>query len=189
LWVCVGCGNFLHCPQIVAKLIMKMKELPPIEVLRERLDYNHETGEFKWKVATSNRIKVGSSAGLPGQNGYGRLRIDGQGYQAHRIAWKLYYGEDPTEGYEIDHKNGNRGDNRIDNLRLVLRPENNYNVPLRVNNTSGFRGVSFDKVINKWRAYVMSNHVKINLGCHTSKEDAIAARLNYERENNIFVRG
>lgn len=119
--------------------------------------------------------------------GYGRIRVDGHSYLSHRLAWKMFYGEDPQQGYDIDHINGNRCDNRITNLRLATRNENALNVPLRRNNTSEFRGVSFNKQTQKWEAYFTANGVKIHLGRHISKEDAINARLDAEVNHDIYV--
>jgi hypothetical protein len=100
----------------------------------------------------------------------------------------MVYGEDPPQGYDIDHKNGDTLDNRIMNLRLATRSENTFNVPLRRTNTSGFRGVSFDTNRQKWEAYIMINRVKKNLGLYDSREEAISARVTAEMNAEIYIR-
>ena len=60
----VGCGNFLHRPQIVAKLIMKAKELPPVELLREWLDYDPDTGLVTWKKSKKGIYIVDKEIGI-----------------------------------------------------------------------------------------------------------------------------
>lgn len=166
---------------------MKAKELPPVEVLREHFTYNPETGELRWKVKGKKR-RLHTEAGSCNSNDYRRLYVCGDFFQAHRICWALYYGEDPAPNI-IDHKNGVRNDNRISNLRIATESENNINRPLQRNSTTGYRGVAYHKQSRKWQAYINIEGKRHFLGLYISIEGAIAARLNYERENNIFVRG
>jgi hypothetical protein len=86
------------------------------EQSREQLDYNPETGEFRWKVPR-NGVIVGAKAGTDCHDGYISIRIFGKRYMAHRLAWLHHYGEWPIGG--LDHINGQRWDNRIVNLRLA----------------------------------------------------------------------
>jgi hypothetical protein len=94
--------------------------LPPLEVLQEKFDYNPETGTLSRK--SNNTI-----AGYPTQRGWLRVKVGDTHYRVHRIAWKMFYGEDPPAKLEIDHINRNRADNRISNLRVVTRSENALN--------------------------------------------------------------
>ncbi len=103
--------------------IMKIKELPPIEVLRELLEYDSETGIITWKVTRSRLAKAGTEAGYVNKNtGYRVIQVCRKNYATSRIAWALHYNEDPYP-YEIDHINRNRVDNTIGNLRLANRSE------------------------------------------------------------------
>lgn len=83
---------------------------------------------------------------------------------------------------EIDHINGDGLDNRAVNLRLVSKRENNKNKRLQENNTSGFNGVSFDKKVGKWHAYVKINRKRRTLGYFSLKSDAIKAREDANRK-------
>ena len=88
------------------------------EELKELLDYNPETGLFTWNVY--NNIKNKTTAGTF-NDGYIQIKIKQKIYQAHRLAWLYVYGEWPKG--QIDHINGIRDDNRIENLRDVTNRE------------------------------------------------------------------
>ena len=68
------------------------------------------------------------------------------------------------KGYEIDHKDGKRNNNQKSNLRICTRSQNQFNVRLQRNNTSGFKGVSYRKSIGKYRARIMKNFKMYELG-------------------------
>lgn len=93
--------------------------------ISEVLDYDKETGLFAWKKKMNRRIQVGSSAGTTDQKGRITICIDGQKYLAHRLAWVYCYGATPDG--QIDHFNGNPGDNRLSNLRTVTPLGNSQN--------------------------------------------------------------
>ena len=95
-----------------------------------------------------------------------------------------------------DHKTRNRLDCRKNNLHIVSRQENSINKGIQSNNTSGYVGVSWNKKINKYRAYIKINYEQIHLGYYENFEDAIEARrqgeLKYfgeivERKNDIYT--
>ena len=164
---------------------MKSIELPPVEVLREHFTYNPESGEIRWRKPLANCVKEGDIAGGVNNEGYINIKLHCVSYKAHRIAWALHYGEEPN--LYIDHKNGDRSDNRIANLRLVTKGENNYNSKLHKHNVAGHRGVNYHKGNKKWRARIKLNGKDFTIGYFDCKEDAIAARLKVEADNNIFV--
>jgi hypothetical protein len=163
-----------------------MKPLPDINLLRELLSYNPESGELRWKVKRGRTTGVNSIAGSVDRKGYLAVKVSGETYRAHRICWALYYGEDPE--LNIDHINGQRSDNHIANLRLATISENNYNIGMKSNNTSGHRGVSYRNDTKKWRAYITIDGQKKWLGVYDCVEEAIDARLKAEADNNIYVR-
>lgn len=115
---------------------MRTIELPPLEVLLDRFEYNPETGELLHKNPKVRWIKPGTPAGYDNGRGWLRVKIDDRHYKVARIVWKMYYGEDPPEGMHIDHVNRDRSDNRIENLRAVTNSENVRN-SIRVLNAKG----------------------------------------------------
>lgn len=80
-----------------------------------------------------------------------------------------------SEGMEVDHKDGNGLNNQKSNIRLATRSQNRMNRPKQSRNTSGFKGVSWDKTHKIWMAYITLNNVQKNLGYFKSKEDAYKA--------------
>lgn len=87
-----------------------------------------------------------------------------------------------SDGFEVDHKNRKKYDNRRCNLRQATRAENNINHGLNKANTSGYVGVSYMKQRNKYRAYITVNGKQISLGLHDSPEEAYQVRLEAERK-------
>lgn len=77
------------------------------------------------------------------KDGYLILKIKGKQFKAHRVAWFLNYGYFPKE--EIDHINRDRTDNRIENLRVCSRLENNRNQIKKINKDTGCVGIYLDK--------------------------------------------
>lgn len=142
--------------------------------LRAALDFNPETGAFTRKVSGFNpRVQAGTRAGGLARDGYRYVRVDTTRYLEHRLAWFYVYGHWPSE---IDHANGVKDDNRIANLRVATRTQNNANKALQRNNASGFKGVHFDKANQKWMAYLQVSGKFKNLGRFDSIEAAVEAR-------------
>ena len=97
----------------------------------------------------------------------------GKAIDAHRVAWAIYYGEWPTA--HVDHANGNKADNRIGNLRLATRSQNNQNVRSAKNASSNFKGVTWDASRNKWIAGIKKDYKRHNLGRFDTAEAAARA--------------
>lgn len=152
--------------------------------LKSLLTYDADTGEFCWAVSTSNRTPVGSVANCRDKNGYVVIRVDKKLYKAHRLAWLYEYGVWPTKN--IDHINQTPGDNRIANLREADQHENNQNRRVQRNSQSGVTGVSWNKTHNLWQARIYTREGCRSLGWHKSKDAAILARQNAEREIYSF---
>ena len=74
-------------------------------------------------------------------DGYVQVSVLGVQVLLHRLVWEQANGTIP-DGYVIDHINRNKQDNRLANLRLATRAENNCNSGLRSDNTSGVKGLS-----------------------------------------------
>ena len=83
--------------------------------MKDLLNYDPDTGDFTWKVSTSNRVRVGQVAGTLRHDGYIRIKVNGKLYLAHRLAWFFVYGVWPVEF--LDHIDQDKSNNRINNLR------------------------------------------------------------------------
>lgn len=92
------------------------------EELKEYLHYDPLTGDFNWTIGKRG-LKVNSKAGSMNDQGYVIIRINNIRYRAHRLAWLYVYGHFPIN--EIDHINGVRSDNRIENLRDAIAARKN----------------------------------------------------------------
>ncbi len=99
---------------------------PTQEYLRERFTYDEEAGVLIWRTHLRTARYVGTVAGRIGNRGYRQINLNKKAYQAHRLIWVYLNGEIP-KGLEIDHIDGDKTNNRIDNLRLATRTQNRWN--------------------------------------------------------------
>ena len=173
---------------------MASKALPSPEVLRQLLRYEPDTGKLFWKErgpewfsdgkilarvrsAQWNTKYAGREALTGRHNGYcaGVIRQFGWKLYAHRVVWAIYYGTWPEN--QIDHVNGVRSDNRIENLRDASSSENSRNMARGARNKSGVVGVSKCGDTGKWVAsiYIGGGKTK-RIGKFLSIEDAASAR-------------
>lgn len=141
--------------------------------VQDRFDYHATTGLFYWKSSPRGGW-AGKQAGTVINNGYVVIEVDGRPVLAHRLAWFYSYGVWPRG--EVDHENRVRADNRIDNLRDVDKAGNQANASTRSDNTSGVRGVSWNKRQQKWVARHQVNGERRCLGHFETLELAAAAR-------------
>lgn len=151
------------------------------EKARELFRIDAETGKIYWAVAHGrwNERPAGALAGCL-RKGYRYIGVEGRNYFGHQIAWLITHGEWPP--MTLDHINGNRDDNRPQNLRLATAAENNQNQHgLPAHNTSGERGVSWDASREKWTAHISVDGRAKNLGRFESKDLASAAYLEAKR--------
>lgn len=159
-----------------------MSELLTQEALKQLLSYNRETGVFTWIGSKNTRVKNGSVAGSTDSSGHIQIKVNKKGYAAHRLAWLYECGSFPL--MQIDHINGNRTDNRIDNLRDVSASVNSQNkrIATSQNKTSGLLGVHWSKAANKWVAAIKLQNKTKYLGVFVSKEDAHQVYINAKRK-------
>jgi hypothetical protein len=129
----------------------------------------YKDGGLYWKI-NKRKVVNGSKAGFYCTvSGYVYIGIDKELYREHRLIWKMFKGEDPAT---LDHINRKRNDNRIENLRVVSDSENSYNSAKRKDNTSGVKGVSWNKLKNKWRVYINVSKKRLELGHYDDFEYA-----------------
>ena len=138
------------------------------------VNYDGATGVFIWlkregsdpKTRQFNTRFSGKECGCDNGKGYSsiKIRIDGELFTlaAHTLVWLIAYGEMPV--YDIDHIDGNRSNNKIDNLRAVTKALNCRNAKMLKSNTSGVTGVTLDKSTGKWRARTKVDKVMHSLG-------------------------
>lgn len=141
--------------------------------LRRLFNYSPSTGLVTRRVRTANRHVVGEIVGTPGGRGYLQVTVYSRKYPLHCLIWCWLYGTWPTT--DIDHKNRDRADNRKVNLRLTTRSENNHNSGLSRRNTSGHKGVCWDKARQQWIAHITTDGKQIFLGRFTDPELAGAS--------------
>lgn len=138
--------------------------------LKALLHYDPDNGLFTWKVSRQGTARAGRMAGNLRSDGYLMIQISGKNYRAHRLAFLFMTGEFPTD--MCDHINGIRDDNRWVNLRQATRAENNRNRAISLANTSGIKGVCWDKLAGKWQAQICTNSKNEHLGYFTTLADA-----------------
>ena len=139
-----------------------------------RIDYNDYS--LYWMDrddichAANSRLRHKKAFTSENKNGYRHGRINQRTYLAHRVIWAIHYGEWPNG--EIDHINGCKTDNRIENLRIASPSENRCNRGKQGNNTSGYKWVYFNKRLSHWYAEIRKDGKKVYLGSCKNPEDA-----------------
>lgn len=136
---------------------------------RELFTYNPATGDLTRRISVRG-YRAGGIAGTAKVNGYRGVIADGRGYLVHRLAWLMETGEWPAN--DIDHINGDRADNRWENLREATRSQNNGNMRLRKDNSSGFKGVCFHPQSGKWRAVIWAKGRRHHIGLFATPKAA-----------------
>lgn len=143
------------------------------------LNYDHETGVLSWKKKPCRQVRLTDPVGSKMQRGYIQVSLFGKKYLAHRIAWLLYYGAWPEN--LIDHINGDRGDNRIANLRDVTQDVNMQNLRgPNILNKVGLLGVRTKR--KKFSAQIRLNNTSVHIGVFETAEEAHEAYIAAKRE-------
>lgn len=139
------------------------------ERLKELFSYDKDTGIFTFLAGTTHS-KPGKIAGCSTPRGYRYISADNKLYLSHRLAYLYMKGAMPSN--LIDHINGVKDDNRWVNLRPCTHLGNNQNAGIPKRNSSGFKGVYFNKEVKKWHAQISVNRKRISLGFFEVVEDA-----------------
>ena len=152
------------------------------EELKELVSYNPETGELTGLQDLNKRVRKDELIRpYINPDGYYEVRLRGlKKYRVHKLIWLYCHGilPDYSKGELIDHIDRDRTNNKIENLRLVDHKGNSKNIGLSKRNTSGIKGVSWNRQCNKWEARISNRRIAF----FSNMEDAVAARLAKEKE-------
>lgn len=148
------------------------------ELIKEFLVYIPEDGSIRWKVKYGKML-ANSVAGSKAQDGYIRIGFKGKKYLAHRLSWFLHYNEWPSD--LVDHIDGNKSNNRIENLRIATKSLNGYN-RTEQHGVGKYRN-------NTWRAYLNHAGKQYHIGYFKSESEALKAHKKFKEQfisiNNI----
>lgn len=169
-------------------------ELPDVETIRELLEFDTDTGLLFWRYRSLRWFQCAGSQASWNKRYSGKLALNhirpdgykmgcvfGKPHLTHRVIWAISVGE--WANGEIDHINGIRTDNRMENLREASRRQNVANQKVRRDNYSGMKGVHYDKRTGRYNAIIYENGVKRRLGSFMDAKFAFEA---YRRESMII---
>lgn len=151
--------------------------------IRNLLSYNRATGILRWKKNQSKKIKKGTRAGYQSKAGYIYIRVDYTLYLAHRLAWIIATGHFPK--HRLDHKNGNKSDNRKRNLREATSAQDVHNRGHNKNSRSRVKGVHWNADCKRWHAAIQTAGKNKYLGLFKTKKEA---DIVYRKAANAFYK-
>ena len=143
--------------------------------------FEYKNGELFWKKPFGKKTKIGNKAGRKQSLGYIQVNVNKKSYLAHRIIFAMHNGYFPKF---IDHINGNKSDNRIENLREVTASQNLQNTKKPITNTSGYKNVYFHPSRNKWQVKLVVNKTNKSFGYYDDLE--LADLVAQEVRNKYF---
>lgn len=135
-------------------------------------------GKFRVRPETGEVFSLDGRAVGHGRNGYRAVRFRGKPIRVHRLIWLWVHGRWPSG--DIDHINGAKDDNRIENLREATRSQNITNKKRQVDNSCGFKWVSPFR--NKYRAEIKKGNTRVYSSLHPTAEEAYAAACEAARK-------
>lgn len=146
--------------------------------------FDYKDGFLYWRESNGRRARAGAVAGHLRTLGYWAICVRGRSYPAHRLVW-LWHGNKLPK--ELDHINGDKADNRIENLRAATRGQNMRNTPVRKDNALGVRGVDF--IHGKYRARLAVDGRTVAVGRFRTLPEAIAAMTQARKQHHgSFIR-
>lgn len=123
--------------------------------------FEYKDGNLYWKLPNKRTLIQGKKAGSIRKDGYVCIGVNKKIYKAHRLIFMMFNGYMPLE---VDHINGDKNDNRIENLREVNHSQNSMNRKLRIDNTSESKGVNWSKTNKSWVVRVAINGIRKFIG-------------------------
>jgi len=140
--------------------------------------FDYRDGGLYWRFDRGSNAKAGNRAGRLLKTGYRSIHVSGRRYQEHRLIFLWWHGVQPEQ---IDHVNGRKDDNRIENLRRANHSTNQVNTSDR-GSASGVRGVRYVDKTGRWAARVYLDGKEIRVGTFSTLEEASAAYRSKMRE-------
>lgn len=150
------------------------------ERLKELLHYDPDTGSFTRKIRRGPQAPTGPITNQIHPRGYIYIQLDGNKYQAHRLAWFYIHGELPTQ---LDHIDNDGTNNQISNLRPATPQQNQFN-KRRSSKHATPKGVHYDPERNKWRACATLNRKHYYLGRYDTIREAADAYQAFTRNHH-----
>lgn len=147
----------------------KTAEMSPAQ-LHEWLSYDPTTGVLRWKKTNNWSLHPGDIVGSINAEGYVKFKIEQVSYAASRAIWALVYGYWPT--FLVDHRDGNRANNRLNNLRPASNIQNCRN---QKKSRAGLKGATWHRATGKWAAQIRTPGKNNHLGLYATEEEAHAA--------------
>ncbi len=148
------------------------------EQLKEIVEYKE--GFLIAKTKWANKITVGSLLGSKNKDGYLQVSIQNKKYYVHRLVFLYHYGFLPES---VDHVDGNKSNNRIENLRAASLHQNNYNLKTPKSNKSGVKNVHWNRKNKNWNVTLAANNKSMYFG---SFDDLELATLVAEEARNLY---
>lgn len=161
-------GFYWMCDETPLDLFMASKKRTVDQNLINEI-FEYRDGHLFWKNPFGYKAKAGEKAGSINQEGYVKVQILGKRYSAHRIIFCMFHGYFPEF---VDHIDGNPQNNLIENLRECTKSQNSMNKKMDFRNSSGVKGVSFNKKLQKYVAYIKVEGKRQHLGVFESANDA-----------------
>lgn len=161
------------------------------EFINTVIEYIPTSGKLVWKdgarkIMRNNRVRDGGEAFTSlDTHGYKRGKLLNKNIQAHRLIWFIVFGYWPKQ---VDHINGCRTDNRINNLRETDQQINRMNCAIQSNNTSGYKGVCWCKTNKKFVSRISVKGKRKLIGYFDSKEEAFNEYVKIARDNGYTER-
>lgn len=156
----------------MASVIMDMTQQSLLDL------FEYRDGNLVNRTTRSNRSLAGAVAGCINSQGYIAVRVSGRLYRAHRMVWIMHNG--PIEdGMLIDHIDGDRKNNKIENLRLVTDQENMYN-------RKNVDGYTYSKKIKRYVAEIWNSGKRHYLGCFKTEAEARNAYVSAKEKMHII---
>jgi len=156
----------------------KVKQYPSQEILKQNFIY---ANGFLIHKNIRVGVKQGSIAGYESKTtGYISIGLNSSKYRAHRLIWIFHHGYSPSD--DIDHIDGNKTNNKIENLRVLTRSQNLHNAKAKRGNKGGCTGVNWVASKKYWQATICINYKQQYLGSSNSYLDACALRKSAENK-------